>query len=173
MPCDAPTCSYSLATMIPDERPSGSRGVPLADRDDEVRARIPDVADDVDTAAVTRVWEDALRAPKWHGPPVLIHGDLMPTNLLIGDDGGLAAVVDWGTCTTGDPACEALLAWMTLDAASRPVFRALLELDDATWARARGWALSCAVMALPYYRDTYPVLAGVARRTLAEVLSEA
>ena len=61
---------------------------------------------------------------------------------------------------------------MTLDAGSRGTFRAALGLDDATWARARGWALSCAVMALPYYRETYPVLANVARRTFGEVLAD-
>ena len=118
------------------------------------------------------LWEHALAAPAWDGPPVWMHGDLMPTNLLIDGAGGLAAVVDWGSCTTGDPACEALLAWMSLDAGSRRTFRDLLGLDDATWARARGWALSCAVMALPYYRHTYPVLADVARRTFVEVLAD-
>jgi aminoglycoside phosphotransferase (APT) family kinase protein len=156
------------ALPLPERRPTGSRGVPLAERDDDVRARIPQLAGDVDTAAVTAVWEHALAAPVWDGPPVWMHGDLMPTNLLV-RDGGLAGVVDWGTCTTGDPACEALLAWMTLDAGSRRTFRELLGLDDATWARARGWALSCAVMALPYYRQTYPLLASVARPTYAQV----
>lgn len=95
----------------------------------------------------------------------------MPTNLLIAD-GGLAGVIDWGTCATGDPGCEALLGWMTLDAPSRHAFRDELGLDDATWARGRGWALSCAVMALPYYRETYPRFAEVARRTLREVLAD-
>ena len=159
------------AVELPDRPLPGSRGVPLAERDEPVRARIPDLADDVDTAAVTAAWEHALAAPVWDGPPVWLHGDLMPTNLLI-REGGLAGVIDWGACRTGDPACEALLAWMTLDAESRRTFRAVLELDDATWARARGWALSCAVMALPYYRETYPVLANVARRTFAEVLAD-
>ena len=76
--------------------------------------------------------------------------------------GGSNGVVDWGTCTTGDPACEALLAWMTLDARSRPAFRVLLGFDDATWARARGWALATAVGAFAYYRKTYPVFASSA-----------
>jgi aminoglycoside phosphotransferase (APT) family kinase protein len=159
------------AVEAPEELVPGSRGVPLAERDEPIRARIPELAGDVDVRAVTAVWEHALAAPVWHGPPVWMHGDLMPTNLLI-RGGGLAGVVDWGACTTGDPACEALLAWMTLDAPSRTTFRELLGLDDATWARARGWALSCAVMALPYYRHTYPVLAEVARRTFAQVLAD-
>jgi aminoglycoside phosphotransferase (APT) family kinase protein len=160
------------AVELPDRPLRGSRGVPLAEHDERVRAQIPELAGDFDTARVTGAWDHALAAPVWAGPPVWMHGDLMPTNLLIGDDGGLAGVVDWGTCTTGDPACESLLAWMTLDAGSRQTYRALLGLDDATWARARGWALSCGVLAVPYYRETYPVFADLGRRTIAAVLAD-
>jgi aminoglycoside phosphotransferase (APT) family kinase protein len=160
------------AVELPVPPLAGSRGVPLAEHAELVRARIPDLAGEFDAARVTAAWEQALAAPAWDGPPVWLHGDLMPTNLLIDDEGGLAGVVDWGTCTNGDPACEGLLAWMTLDEGSRDTFRTLLGLDDATWARARGWALSCGVMAVPYYRETYPVFAALARRTLAAVLAD-
>jgi aminoglycoside phosphotransferase (APT) family kinase protein len=156
---------------VPDGGVPGSRGIPLAERDEQIRPHIPALAGDVDTAAVLRVWEHALTAPAWDGPPVWLHGDLMPTNLLI-QDGRLAAVIDFGACATGDPACEALAAWLSLSRESRRTFRELLALDDAGWARARGWALSCAVMALPYYRDTYPSFAALARRTFAEVLAD-
>jgi hypothetical protein len=61
---------------------------------------------------------------------------------------------------------------MSLTRVGRTRYRSLVELDNAAWARARGWALSCAVMALPYYRDTYPAFADVARRTFAEVLDD-
>jgi aminoglycoside phosphotransferase (APT) family kinase protein len=160
------------AVEVPDPPLAGSRGVPLAERDDAVRGQIPELAGEFDTARVTAAWDHALAAPVWGGPPVWMHGDLMPTNLLIDGDGGLAGVVDWGACTNGDPACESLLAWMSLDAGSRRTYRALLGLDDATWARARGWALSCAVMAVPYYRETYPVFADLGRRTVASVLAD-
>ncbi len=33
-----------------------------------------------------------------------------------------------------------------------------LDVDDATWQRGRGWAWSNALIALPYYKDTHPVL---------------
>lgn len=33
----------------------------------------------IDTAAATAVWEADLAAPSWEGPPVWIHGDLLPT----------------------------------------------------------------------------------------------
>jgi aminoglycoside phosphotransferase (APT) family kinase protein len=45
-------------------------------------------------------------------------------------------------------------------------------VDEATWARGRGWALSIALIALPYYWDTNPAFARVARRTLEEVLAD-
>ena len=64
------------------------------------------------------------------------------------------------------------VAWAVLDAETRPIFRERLEVDDATWARARGWALSQAIGALDYYLHTYPVIVQEARRWLAEALAD-
>ena len=86
--------------------------------------------------------------------------------------GQLSAVIDFGGLGVGDPACDTMLAWMLLPAKSRDVFRAALSIDDATWARGRGWALSVALIALPYYLDTNPVIAGMARRAIEEVLAD-
>jgi aminoglycoside phosphotransferase (APT) family kinase protein len=73
----------------------------------------------------------------------------------------------------GDPAGDLMTAWLFLDERRRHAFRReLSEFDDATWARARGWALHLAVLALPYYRDTNPLLAGIARHTLGQLLAE-
>jgi aminoglycoside phosphotransferase (APT) family kinase protein len=158
---------------VPSDPPASNRRVPLAALDEPVRASIPGVAaDGIDIVAVTAAWEHALAAPGWSGSPVWMHGDLMPTNLLVRGDGGLAGVLDFGVCTTGDPACDSLLAWMTLTSSSRARYRELVRLDDAAWARARGWALAFAVLAAPYYRPTFPMFAGVARRAIAEVLAE-
>jgi len=53
----------------------------------------------------------------------------------------------------------------------RDRFRELLEVDEATWLRARGWCVSQAVLALGYYTlDTNPTLVREAERWLAEVL---
>jgi hypothetical protein len=38
------------------------------------------------------------------------------------------------------------------------------------WERGRGWAIVQAIVALPYYVDTNPVMADTARRTLDAVL---
>jgi aminoglycoside phosphotransferase (APT) family kinase protein len=45
-------------------------------------------------------------------------------------------------------------------------------VDEASWTRGRGWALSRALIALPYYRVTNPPFASYARRAIAEMLSE-
>ena len=59
--------------------------------------------------------------------------------------GSLAAVIDFGDLTAGDPATDLATAWLTFDAAGRRDFRAELDrrqdVDAATWDRARGWAL--------------------------------
>ena len=56
-------------------------------------------------------------------------------------DGRLAAVIDFGTSGVGDPACDVVIAWTFLDGPGRAAFRRTLAIDDATWARGRGWAL--------------------------------
>lgn len=109
--------------------------------------------------------------PEWKRAPVWIHGDLIPGNILV-DGGRLTAVIDFSLLCVGDPACDVMVAWTLLSAAARDVFRGALEVDDATWARGRGWALSWALIALPYYLDTNPVMVRDARRTIAEVLAD-
>jgi aminoglycoside phosphotransferase (APT) family kinase protein len=146
------------------------RGVPLARRDAQVRAAIAAADGMTDARALTSAWERALRAPVWDRPPVWVHGDLMPGNLLV-RDGRLSAVIDFGGLGVGDPACELIVAWNLLSGESRNVFRAALAIDDATWARGRGWALT-AVIALPYYRDTNPVIVAYAKRTIAAVVDD-
>lgn len=144
------------------------RGVPLAVRDEQVRAAIPHWADTVDTAALTAAWDAALAAPVWGRPPVWIHGDLQPGNILA-SDGRLSAVIDYGCLGVGDPAADLAIAWSLFSGESRDVFRAALGVDDATWARARGWALT-GVGALPYYRDTNPAIVARARHQICEAL---
>jgi aminoglycoside phosphotransferase (APT) family kinase protein len=148
-----------------------SRGVPLAMRDAPTRAAIASLNGVLDLDAVTATWGAALQAPAWRRPPVWIHGDLQSGNLLA-VQGRLSAVIDFGGLGVGDPACDLIVAWNLLFAETRDVFRAALRVDDATWARGRGWALSVGLIALPYYQITNPVLAGISRRTIEEVLAD-
>lgn len=152
--------------------PPGSRGGPLAPRDAAVRRALTVLGDEVDAAAVLAPWDEALRAPAWEGPGVWVHGDLDARNV-IARDGRIGAVIDFGSLAVGDPACDVMVAWKMLSPATRPSFRAALDADDATWTRARGWALSQAVIALGYYtRETNAVLVGEARRWLEAVLTD-
>lgn len=148
------------------------RGVPLALRDKGVREAIANLNDDkLDGAKATAAWEEALRAPVWQGPPVWLHGDLHPGNLLT-ERGKLSAVIDFGTLGIGDPACDLMAAWTFLSSSTRDLFRAALSADEAAWARGRGWALSFGLIAYAYYIDKNPVLAAISRRTIDEVLDQ-
>ncbi len=148
------------------------RGAPLRLRDAPARAAIVALNGMIDTEAVIAIWEDALNAPIWTNPPVWIHGDLQSGNLLC-RDGKLHAVIDFGGMGVGDPACDLIVAWNLLPASARKTFRETLTVDTATWRRGRGWALSIALIALPYYTDTNPVLAEMARFTINAVLNDA
>jgi aminoglycoside phosphotransferase (APT) family kinase protein len=145
--------------------------VPLAERDAPVREAIARLDGEIDIAAVTAAWESALRAPVWAGPPVWVHGDLSAGNLLV-RQGSLAAVIDFGGLAVGDQAVDALVAWNLFSGESREAFRAALGLDEAAWARGRGWALSVALIALPYYLRTEPGIVAGSRHAIAEVLAD-
>ncbi|MFF4351028.1 aminoglycoside phosphotransferase family protein [Streptomyces sp. NPDC001530] len=151
--------------------PPAYRGGPLATVDDETRSAIDELHGTIDTSAATAAWEAALAAPLWTGPPVWLHSDLMPMNLLT-RQGRLGAVLDFATVGIGDPACDLIAAWNLLPAEARPAFRQAAGADDAMWARGRGWVLSMALTQLPYYRTTNPVIAANAEHVIREVLDE-
>ncbi|GAA3246178.1 aminoglycoside phosphotransferase family protein [Pseudonocardia petroleophila] len=111
------------------------RGADPAFYDDETRRHLTRLP-----AALTAIWDAALAAT-WHGSPVWFHGDVAAGNLLLDADGRLAAVIDFGTCGVGDPACDLVIAWTLLDPDARATFRTATGADDAMWARGRGWAL--------------------------------
>ncbi len=155
--------------------PQAHRGGPVASLDAETRAAIEELRgipqEGVDCDAATAVWEEALRAPGWDRPPVWLHADLMPGNLLV-DGGRLTSVIDFGCLGAGDPACDLFPAWNLLPARARRVFREALSVDNATWIRGRGRTLSQALIALPYYRKTNPAMAHNARHVIRTVLQE-
>lgn len=149
------------------------RGVPLASRDKAFRARLqsPGMPD---PDRLSALWEQLSAVPSWTGPALWLHGDLHPANILH-RHGGLAAVIDFGDLTSGDPATDLATAWMTFDAAGRRVFRSevtrLCGTDADTWRRARGWALNMAT-AMLMHSDDNPPLFRLGRHTVAQVVSE-
>jgi aminoglycoside phosphotransferase (APT) family kinase protein len=145
------------------------RGGPLADRTDRVAEHLGLTASDTDTDAARAVWESAIGAAAWTGPPTWIHGDLHPANILV-NAGGISAVIDFGDLTSGDPATDLSVAWMLLPARERAVFwQAYGQADGHTRARARGWALSLALVFLTHSADN-PLMAAIGRHTLRELL---
>lgn len=148
-----------------------SRGAPLAVRDDLTRSALAALDGELDVHAAADAWEAALGVPAWDRPPVWVHGDLTPGNLLV-RDGRLAAVLDFGSLNTGDPAVDLLPAWNLLDPPARAVYREALAVDEATWRRGKGWALSVALVVLPYYRDTNPTLVATSLGVIEAVLAD-
>jgi len=161
----------ALRDLDASDAPRSGRCVPLADRDDPTRAAIAASHDLIDTTAATAVWEEALRLPEWPGPPTLAHTDLSPGNVLV-EAGRLTAVIDWSGVGAGDPTVDLVVAWNLLPASARPAFRQALAPDEDTWRRGRGWALSIALIQLPYYQHTNPTLAENSRHVIAEVLAD-
>lgn len=158
----------ALWQVSPVGAPPG-RGIPLAERDHEVRHWF---AKYKGAHRITAEWERALAAPPWDGPPVWHHGDLDARNWLV-RDGRIRGVVDWELMGVGDPACDLMVAWKLHSSAARDLLRETLPTDDATWARARGWVLSQAVAILAYYTpENNPSLFGEAESWLELVLSE-
>ncbi|WP_257585782.1 MULTISPECIES: aminoglycoside phosphotransferase family protein [unclassified Streptomyces] len=162
---------HALRRVAPQDAPAGHRSGALSERDASTRAAIAELGGRIDTAAVTALWERALRAPRHEGPPMWSHGDLSPGNVLV-DGGRLGAVIDFGCAGVGDPAVDLMPAWNLLPAAARPAFREAAGADDDEWARGRGWALSVALIQLPYYWHTNPPLAENSRHVIAEILGE-
>jgi len=154
----------------PPGRHNFFRGGPLSVYDAETREALAALEGKIDTDATSAVWEAALSA-SWHGSPVWFHGDVAAGNLLV-RDGRLGAVIDFGTSGVGDPSCDLAIAWTLFGGESRDAFRATLELDDATWARGRGWTLWKGLITLAEHIDTNPSEAEIARRVIDEVLAD-
>jgi len=153
----------------PEPQAHVGRGVPLADRDQFTRWVINASDGLIDTDAVMTSWDEAVKVPAWNRPAVWVHGDIAAGNVLF-RDGRLTAVIDWGCLAVGDPACDLIVAWEIFDRHSRDVLRSELGVDEDTWERGRGWALSVAVAELSYYQDTNQFMARRARRQLAAAL---
>jgi aminoglycoside phosphotransferase (APT) family kinase protein len=166
----------------PPEAPRNPvRGVPLASRDPQVRRRlggglVPHPAE------AGRLWRELSAAREWSGEPVWLHGDLHPQNLIL-RGGRLAAVIDFGDLTAGDPATDLAAAWLVFDEAGRRDFRDRIgsahvgsahmgaaTVDEPTWVRARGWALSMATAMLDASEDN-PAIRTMGEEALHQVLA--
>ena len=189
----------ALHVPAPADAPANPfRGVPLAQRAGSFAANLALLTGQagqelLDRDAVLRGWDAALAAPRYDGPPLWLHGDLHPANVLV-NDGQVSGVIDFGDITAGDPAGDLSVAWMLLPPGCHASFWSAYQtagsaggsraswgswaswgsrvrVDDALRARARGWALNLAIVFLAHSEDN-PVLLEVGRRTLRTVLED-
>jgi aminoglycoside phosphotransferase (APT) family kinase protein len=172
----------ALHVSAPADAPANPvRGVPLAERAGSFAANLALLTGQVDRDAVLRVWDAALAAPGYDGPPLWLHGDLHPANILV-NDGQVSGVIDFGDITAGDPASDLSVAWMLLPLGCHDRFwsayraaggagGAGARVDGGLRTRARGWALNLAIVFLAHSEDN-PVLLDVGRRTLRTVLED-
>ncbi|WP_042392085.1 aminoglycoside phosphotransferase family protein [Streptacidiphilus carbonis] len=136
----------ALHRPAPADAPlSPDRGIPLKAVTDGfdrgVEAVSADWADRIDVAGMRKVWDQAVAAPEWDGPPLWIHADLHPANVVVAD-GTLAGVVDFGELCAGDPATDLGAAWLLLpEGAAAGFLDTYAVADEASVRRARGWAL--------------------------------
>jgi aminoglycoside phosphotransferase (APT) family kinase protein len=161
----------ALHVPAPADAPRNAfRGVPLITREDYFRARLDDL--DGKTALITPrvmdLWRTALTAPidvasTW------LHGDPHPRNVLV-RDGRITAFLDWGDMAQGDRASDLAAIWMLLpDRGARAEAMALCQASDATWARARGWAIWYGVTLLATGLTNDPRMGIIAERIFARL----
>lgn len=146
------------------------RGGTLRTYDGEARRALTALDGQVDITLAREIWTSALDA-RWGGVEKWFHGDIAQGNLLL-IDGKLAAVIDFGTCGVGDPACDLAIAWTLLTADGRQAFRERLSVDDATWARGRGWALWKTLVTYAHALEDADESAASTLRVLDEIFAE-
>ncbi|HEX7162907.1 MAG TPA: aminoglycoside phosphotransferase family protein [Trebonia sp.] len=144
------------------------RGGTLRTYDGQTQNALAELDGHIDTGLARQIWESALDA-RWDGVESWFHGDVAEGNLLL-SDGQLAAVIDFGTCGVGDPACDLAIAWTLLTAEGRQMFRERLPVGPAEWARGRGWAL-WKILATYAYTLGDEKEAASARHVLSEIFS--
>ncbi|MBE1443812.1 aminoglycoside phosphotransferase (APT) family kinase protein [Paenibacillus sp. OAS669] len=115
------------------------RGGSLAVYDHETRSAIETLSAQYDQKLLTEIWELSL-ATRYSSAPLWLHGDVAVGNLLV-REGRLCGVIDFGTMGVGDPSSDLDMAWNFFDDASREIFLKLMNFDEDTINRARGWAL--------------------------------
>ena len=112
---------------------------------------------------------EAVAAPLHPGPPVWLHGDLHPGNVIVRND-RIVSVVDWGDITSGDPACDLAVFWRMFDAPTRAIALRSLNVDQACMLRARGWAVAIALMLLTN-SDDRPLYLALGHRSIDAILT--
>ncbi len=157
-----------------DAPPAGQhnffRGGDFSIYEKQSRHSIEALEDRIDGEAMTQIIDDAV-ASSFDDTPVWVHGDIAPGNLLV-KDGQLSAVLDFGCCAIGDPACDLVITWTFFTGSARDAFRNAFDSDQATWQRARGWACWKAMLVLQNPDATNAPEAVNSMRVVEDVIAE-
>ncbi len=146
------------------------RGGTLRTYDATTQTALDALQGHIDVELARHIWKAALDA-RWDRVPTWFHGDIAEGNLLL-NDGQLAAVIDFRTCGVGDPSCDLAGAWTLLDNEGRQAFRDRLSVNDAAWARGRGWALWKTLAAYAQVIEQDDEASITARRVLEGIFDE-
>lgn len=160
-----------LQTIDTEKAKLSYRGGSLKVRDQEVLSALVLLHGTLDTSKAKQIWEQCLQAPEWDKAPVWVHGDLLPANILV-NYGKIHAVIDWGLSGIGDSTCDLIVAWSLLPSSARETFRQHLAVNDATWLRGCGWALSIGLIIMPYYKKRDRALYTVGHRMVQAILHD-
>lgn len=163
----------SIQDIAVAPRDAGSRGGPLGPLLEQLHRWLkePGATIRIDHAAVSRLADQARELIDEPVNNTLVHGDLIPGNLLVAG-GRLSAVIDWGGAGLGDPAQDLAPAWSVLDTDERAKFKEMVNVDEATWIRGRTFELEHAIGGVLYYEPKGHVLGDIMARTLDRILSE-
>ncbi|MFK7824157.1 MAG: aminoglycoside phosphotransferase family protein [Oligoflexales bacterium] len=177
-PLDGEQAAFDLAKFIGAMQQQDTNGAPLCtrgqhikNRDSAVRKSVELLGDEYDLDQLLEIWNDSVNTPRWEGPSCWIHGDLHVGNIL-SNGGKINAIVDFGLCGVGEPSCDFMPAWTLLKKENREKFRSLINADENCWKRARGWAFSMGVLGYPYYKNTNPIFASIAKNAMDQAIAD-
>lgn len=140
------------------------RGGPLDIYDKETKAAIAKLSHEFDSNKLLSIWDEALES-KWEKTNVWVHGDVAVGNLII-NKGKLSAVIDFGILGVGDPACDLVMYYNYFNSDARRVFKDKVNCDEATFKRAKGWALWKALITYLKMNDK------ISRNTILNIMSD-
>lgn len=134
-----------------DPRPVSSfRGCPLSAVEEKTREQISQLPAEHEGSALA-LWERALVAQPYLGPPAWLHGDPHPHNTIVRPEKGqyhLSSLVDYGDLCTGDPASDLGMLWMhfTPEAVCQAFSAYGVDKNEPMFSRSLGWALRYAML---------------------------
>lgn len=131
------------------------------------------LADLFDPSRVRRAWSRIREVPPASMATSWVHTDLSAENILVGPEGQLMGVIDFGGIGIGDRSVDLLYAWSLFDQPARDVLRSASEADEATWLRARAWSfVGPGILTILGYRHSMPDRTATLTRMVEAVADE-